>query len=95
MENSHKEKSTMHLMSQYHPLKTLVGKNGRYDMTLCWYCLIKTLYEKPKRKNSHKEKSAIWCLQHVINQRDSPLDTNKPQSKFIPMHSTHKKYGVW
>jgi hypothetical protein len=25
-ENSHKEKSTMHLMSQYHPLKTPVEK---------------------------------------------------------------------
>ena len=56
---------------------------------------LKTLYEKPKGKNSYKEKSAIWYLQQVINHRDSHPDTSKPQSKFIPIHSTHKKCGVW
>jgi len=27
----------------------------------------------PKRKTHTKKKNAIWCLQQVINQRDSPL----------------------
>ena len=94
-ENSHKEKSTMHLMCQYHPPKTPVGKNEWYDIILCWYCLIKNFTWETSRENSYKEKSAIWCLQQVINQRDSPPGTNKPQSKFIPMHSTYKKCGVW
>ena len=56
---------------------------------------LKTLYEKPQGKNSYKEKSVIWCLQQVINQRDTPPNTCKSQSKFIPMHSIHTKCGVW
>ena len=67
------------------------------DMT--WPCIdiasLKTLYEKPQRKNSKKEKSAIWCLQQVTIQRDSPPDTCKYQIKFVPTYSTHKKWWVW
>ena len=67
------------------------------DMT--WPCVdiasLKTLYEKPQRKNSKKEKSAIWCLQQVTIQRGSPPATCESQSNFISMHSTHKKCEVW
>ena len=75
--------------------KTLIEKNGWYDIILCWYCLIKNFIWETLRKNSYKENSAIWCLQQVINQRDSPFDTCKPWSKFIPIPSTYKKCGVW
>ena len=40
-------------------------KNGWYDMTLCWYWLIKNfIWEIPKEKLIEK-KSAIWCLQQA------------------------------
>jgi hypothetical protein len=72
-ENSRKEKSTILCTNIIHQ-KPLWGKNGWYDITLCWYCLIKNfIWETQRKKNSYKEKSAIWCLQQIINQRDSPL----------------------
>ena len=65
------------------------------DMT--WHCVdiasLKILYEKPKGKNSYKEKSAVWCFQQVINQRDERLSPETCKL-FIPMYSTHMKCEV-
>ena len=74
MENSHKEKSTMHLMSQYHPPKTPVGKNGWYDITLCWYYLIKNFIWETQREKliQRKECNMIFTTSYEP-ERLSPL----------------------
>jgi len=93
--NSHKEKSTMHIMSEYHPPKNLVGKTDDMTyITLCWYCLIKNFtWETPRKKLIKKECNMMFATCYY-SQRLSP-DICKSQSKFIPMHSTHKKCRVW
>ena len=91
--NSHKEKSTMNRMFQYHPPKNLFGKNRWYDIVLCRYCIIKNFIWETQRENSYKEKSAIWCFNKLLirETRESPPETCKP---FVPMYSTHIKCGV-
>ena len=65
--NSHKEMSTMYHMFQYHPPKTYIGKIDDRTLPCVDIASLKTLYEKPKEKNSYKEKSAILYFQQVIN----------------------------
>ena len=57
--NSHKEKSTMYRMFQYHPPKISMGKIDHRTQPCVNIASLKTLYEKPKGKNSYKEKSAV------------------------------------
>ena len=95
MENSHKEKSTMHLMSQYHPPKTPVRKNGWYDITLCWYCLIKTLYEKPQGKTHTKKRVQYDVCNKLLIRETLPLilanlEVNSYQ---CPQHIRNMEYG--
>jgi hypothetical protein len=93
MENSHKEKSTMHLMSQYRPPKTPVEKMNDMTHPCVAIASLKILYEKPQKKTHKKRVQYDICNKLLI--RETPPDTSKHRSKFIPMHSTHKKCGVW
>ena len=94
--NSHKEKSTMYRMFQYHPPKNPYGENGWYDIILCQYCLIKNfLWETLKGKKTHTKKRVQYDVFNKLlirETRDSPPETCKP---FIPMYTTHMKCGVW
>jgi len=92
--NSHKEKSTMYHMSQYHLPKNPLGKNGWYDIVLCWYCLIKNFIWENRRENSYKEKSAIWCFQQVINQRVKRLSPWNLQTFHINVFNTYKMWNM-
>ena len=66
------------------------------DMT--WPCVdiasLKTLYEKPKGKNSYKEKSAIWCFQQVINQRDERLSSWNLQTFHTNVFYTYEMWSI-
>ena len=92
--NSHKEKSTMYHMSQYHLPKNPLGKNGWYDIVLCWYCLIKNFIWENRRENSYKEKSAIWCFQQVINQRDERLSPWNLQTFHTNIFYTYEMWSI-
>ena len=92
--NSHKEKSTIYHMSQYHLPKKPLGKNGWYDIVLCWYCLIKNFIWENRRENSYKEKSAIWCFQQVINQRVKRLSPWNLQTFHINVFNTYKMWNM-
>ena len=92
--NSHKEKSTMYHMSQYHLPKNPLGKNGWYDIVLCWYCLIKNFIWENRRENSYKEKSAIWCFQQVINQRVKRLSPWNLQTFHTNVFNTYKMWNM-
>jgi hypothetical protein len=43
-------------------LKNPGGENQKTDIIMCWYCLMKTYYEGPYRKNSYMENIRMWCL---------------------------------
>ena len=66
------------------------------DMT--WPCVdiasLKILYEKPKGKNSYKEKSAVWCFQQVINQRDERLSPWNLQTFHTNVFYTYEMWSI-
>ena len=49
----------MYHMSQYHPPKIFLGKMDDMTKSCVDIASLKTLYEKPKGKNTYQEKSAI------------------------------------
>ena len=71
------------------------GKNGWYDMTLCWYCLIKNFIWETAREKLIEKRVQYDVCNKLVFLRDSPPDTCKYQIKFSPMYSTHKKCWVW
>ena len=81
-------------MSQYHPPKNLFEKNGWYDIVLCRYCFIKNFIWETQRENSYKEKSAIWCFQQVINQRDERLSPWNLQTFHTNIFYTYEMWSI-
>ena len=74
--------------------KNLFGKNRWYDIVLCRYWLIKNFIWETQRENSYKEKSAIWCFQQVINQRDERLSPWNLQTFHTNIFYTYEMWSI-
>ena len=83
--NSHKEKSTMCHMSQYHPPKTSLGKIDDMTQSCVDIGSLKILYEKLKGKTHTKKRVQYDVFNKLLikETRYSPLETCKP---FLPMY---------
>ena len=95
-ENSHKEKSTMHLMSQNRPPKTPVRKNGWYDITLYWYCLIKNFIWVTQKEKTHTKKIVQYDVCNKLLIRETLpliLENLEVNSYQCPQHIRNMKYG--
>ena len=83
-------------MSQYHPPKTPVGKNGWYDITLCWYCLIKNFIWKNQREKTHTKKRVQYnvCNKLLIRETLPMILANLEVNSYqCTQHIRNVEYG--
>ena len=83
--NSHKEKSTMYHMSQYHSPKISLRKMDDMTQSCVDIGSLKILYEKLKGKTHTKKRVQYDVFNKLLirETRDSPPETCKP---FIPIY---------
>ena len=66
-------KKRVQCMSENHPPKTPWEKNGWYDMTLCWYCLIKNFIWETPREKTHRKKRVQYDVCNKLLFRETLL----------------------
>ena len=71
-QNSYLKKRVLCILRPYiiH-LKTPVGKNWWYDISLCWYCLIKNFVWETSWEKTHKKKRVQYSICNKLSFRET------------------------